>query len=319
VSGIPDDQPPTVHGALRAGRARLAGPGSGVRGETPALDAEVLLRHVLGLERGALYTHPERRLTPAEGAAYRALLERRRAGEPVAYLIGGREFMGLRFAVDRRVLVPRPETELLVERALALLEDGPRPTARRPGARRPDGRPPETGRRRTVVDVGTGSGAVAVSVAALVPRPEGVCVVGTDVSWDALQVARLNAQRLVPPDRPAVSFVQCSLLTALRGPLDLVLANLPYVPAGELSALPLPVRAFEPPGALGGGADGLDLYRALLAELPGTLAPRGAVLLECDPRQAEALGDLVAQALPDGRTAIRPDLAGRPRLVELIR
>jgi release factor glutamine methyltransferase len=290
----------TAGEALLAAGERLAGAPAPAADGTPRLDAEVLLRHVLGLDRSALYAHPERRLSEAERRRFDALVERRAAGEPVAYLTGEREFMGLPFAVDRRTLVPRPETEVLVERALALL-------AGRPGT---DDDPVR------VVDVGTGSGAIAVAVAALAPRPEGLRVFATDLSGPALAVARRNTARLLGPGRPRVDFVQGSLLEALRGPFDLVLANLPYVPSEEVPGLPASVSRYEPALALDGGPDGLDLNRALLADLEGKLRPGGGVLLECDPRQAPLLAGLVAAALPGAAVRTLRDLAGRDRVVE---
>jgi release factor glutamine methyltransferase len=295
----------TAGEALRIAGERLAGAPAPAADGTPRLDAEVLLRHVLGLDfdRSALFTHPERRLSAAERRRFDALVERREGGEPVAYLTGTREFMGLPFAVDRRALVPRPETEVLAERALAFL-------ALLAGLR-------GTGEELVrVVDVGTGSGAIAVAVAALAPRPEGLRVFATDLSGPALAVARRNAARLLGPGRPRVDFVQGSFLEALRGPFDLVLANLPYVPSGEVPGLPASVSRYEPALALDGGPDGLDLYRALLADLEAKLRPGGAVLLECDPGQAPALAGLVAAALPEAAVRILRDLAGRDRVVE---
>ncbi|HEX2324347.1 MAG TPA: peptide chain release factor N(5)-glutamine methyltransferase [Chloroflexota bacterium] len=291
----PPPEGPSVAALLRAARQRLVGAtGPGEAGESPHLDAEVLLRHVLGVSRAALLTHPQRRLTPDEVGRYQALVERRASAEPVAYLTGEREFMGLTFAVDRRTLIPRPETETLVERALPLL----------------------SGRPALVVDVGTGSGAIAVSVVALAAAPAALRVVGIDRSWEALQVGRANAARLVPAGRARPLFLQSCLLRGVRGRFDLVLANLPYVAAADLAVLPAPVARYEPRLALDGGGDGLDLYRALLADLPGRVAPGGAVLLECDPRQAGQLGALLRAALPEATVQVHRDLAGRERVVE---
>ncbi|MGH2367966.1 MAG: N5-glutamine methyltransferase family protein [Chloroflexota bacterium] len=350
---LPADR--TVREALRAGRKLLAGQQSLARGETPELDAEVLLREVLGLTRSALYTHPERRLTMEEQAHYCKLLGRRARGEPVAYLTGRREFMGLDFHVDARVLIPRPETELLVERALELLQPGPSkqfevrrlklptdPSLRTsnleprtsnwplsPEGGGGDGRraaapATDVGRRGglagavLVADVGTGSGAIAVSLAALAGEGvgAGVRVYATDVSAGALTVARANAARLLGTKQARVAFVRCHLLDAVRGPLGLIVANLPYIPTGELATLPPAVRQYEPWSALDGGPDGLDAYRALLQDASGKLLPGGALLMECDPRQAETLRGLAGAALPGAETAIHGDLAGRERIVE---
>lgn len=345
--------------ALSHGQAYLAGVGRQLRGDTPALDAEVLLRHLLGLSRAALYTYPDRRLTVPQWERYQDWLSRRGAAEPVSHITGEREFMGLVFAVDRRVLVPRPETEALVERALALLSgpsDGvssahPRAhrsagTAAEPSAGTLDGEGTPAGSTagRSVVDVGTGSGAIAVSLAALATVP--LRLYATDRSRPALEVARQNARRLlgrpagalgetvsretVSPSAPTaddrrpslgaaesvIHFIHCSLVDALRGPFDLVLANLPYVPTGEIPGLPATVRRYEPLTALDGGEDGLDLYRALLADLPGKLRTGATLLLECGPNQVPALRGLLREALPDAQTEVVPDLAGRGRVVQ---
>jgi release factor glutamine methyltransferase len=292
----------TVGEARRRAGERLARAPAAAADGTPGLDAEVLLGHVLGLSRSALFTRPERPLSPDERARFEALIDRRAAGEPVAYLTGSREFMGLPFAVDGRVLVPRPETEILVERALAFLAAGA----------------PDSARPLRAVDVGTGSGAIAVSLAALAPRPDALRVFAVERSPLALQVARLNAARLLDAPRRRVSFVQGSLLSALRGPFDLVLANLPYIASGELRDLPASVARFEPAMALDGGADGLDLYRALLHELkaPGGSDRRAMVLLECDPGQAPTLSALLEATLSSGGVRILADLTGRGRVVE---
>lgn len=292
----------TVRSALQ--RARLLFRERGV--ETGALDAEVLLAHVLGCGRGHLYREPDAPLGPAEQARFEELVHRRLAGEPVAYLVGRREFMGLEFKVDARVLVPRPETELLVETALVLLG-----WARPPAATVPAGLPtaPATG---IAVDVGTGSGAVAVSLARFLPQ---LRVFATDISPAALEVARENARRHGVDRR--VEFLPGSLLKPLRGrglekKAALVAANLPYIPTGELPNLPAGVRDFEPRVALDGGPDGLSPHRRLLAAAGDYLAPGGYLLLEIGPGQGETL----AQEAPAGfRSRVVRDLAGRERLV----
>jgi release factor glutamine methyltransferase len=264
--------------------------------DTPELDAEVLLRHALGVSREALFAHPERALTAADWAAYQALLARRAAGEPVAYITGHREFMGLDFLVDRHVLIPRPETELLVERALACIQG--------------------EGERQVAVDAGTGSGAIAVSLARARPR---LRVYATDTSAAALELARANAERLLGPGQAQVICLLGDLLQPVPVEVDLVAANLPYVPTPELNALPRPVRVYEPLQALDGGPDGLDPYRRLLRQVPAYLKAGGVLLMECDPRQAPTLRALAEQALPEATVSIHRDLAGRDRLVEVRR
>jgi release factor glutamine methyltransferase len=243
------------------------------------LDAELLLAHVLATDRAALHREPEL-IVPADAAsAFAALAARRRAGEPVAYLIGRRGFRRLELAVDPRVLIPRPETEHLVEAALVLPE----------GAR--------------VVDVGTGSGAVALALADERPDLE---VLGVDVSEDALVVARANAGRLGLD----VAFASSNLLAGVTGRVDAVVANLPYVPDGE--PLMADVAGYEPALALRGGPDGLDVVRELVVEA----ALRGApfLALEVGAGQAPAVAALLGQCgwAHVGRVL---DLAGIERVV----
>lgn len=285
---------PTVREALREATALLAGRSSPVREDTPRLDALLLLVHALDVSRSWLLARPERPLLPAEAAAFAALEARRMSGEPVAYITGRKAFMGHTFAVDRRVLIPRPETELLVEIAHARLAAG--------------------GQDQVAADIGTGSGAIAVSLAALLPR---LRVWAVDASASALAVARHNAWRILDRDASRVRFAHGSLLEALPEPVRLIAANLPYIQAGRLQALPVPVRAFEPAAALDGGGDGLDLYRRLLAQLPGRLLPGGVVLMECDPAQASVLACLASASMPGAQATVHQDLAGQDRIVEL--
>lgn len=277
---------PTIANALRAAHDRLAAAGV----ETPRLDAEVLLRHVLGLDRAALFARLRDRLTPADASAFTELVARRRTGEPVAYLTGEREFMGLPFIVRPGVLIPRPETELLVEWALAWL-------ANRASA--------------TILDVGTGSGAIALSLAAHLRGAQRATIVAADVSATALAVAAENRARLGLDAR--VRLVRGDLAAWCGGPVDLLLANLPYLRPDQVAANS-DLRC-EPPLALVGGPDGLALVRRLVADAPRLLAPDGALGLEIDPSQAEAVPTLIAATLPGAAIAVRPDLAGLPRHV----
>lgn len=256
---------------------------------SPRVDAEVLLSFVLGCDRLALYREPGREIAAAQVARFEELVARRAAGEPVAYLTGEKEFMGLRFTVTPAVLIPRPETELLVETAVSLLAGTAAPV---------------------VADVGTGSGAVAVSLAVILPAAQ---VMAVDVSAAALAVARENACRHGVADR--VAFYQGDLLVPfLAGgkAFDLVAANLPYVPSGEMAGLPGPVR-YEPALALDGGPDGLALYRCLVPQAARVLRPGGHLLMEIDPRQSEAVLALLPALTWRARTV--PDLTGRTRLV----
>jgi release factor glutamine methyltransferase len=276
----------TIADVLRAATKRLAEQGF----PSPRLDAEVLLRHVLGLDRTAFFLQLHDPLSPADRHRFEALLARRLAGEPVAYLTGEREFMGLPFAVGPGVLVPRPETELLVEWALTWLTDRA---------------------HATVVDVGTGSGAIALSLAYHLAGNTGYRIIGADISRAALRFAQKNRSRLGLERR--VHLVCGDLVAWCRGPVDLILANLPYLRPDQIAANP--DLAAEPRLSLEAGPNGLDLYRRLLADTGRVLAAGGAIGLEIDPSQADAAIALVRAALPDARITVRPDLAGLPRHV----
>ncbi|HYW28656.1 MAG TPA: peptide chain release factor N(5)-glutamine methyltransferase [Gaiellales bacterium] len=254
---------------------------------TARLDAELLLSHGLSLSRLELYTQFDRPLTDGELAACRELVRRRGAREPVAYVIGHWGFRRLDLAVDSRVLVPRPETELVVERCLQLLE----------GTEGPE-----------VVDVGTGSGAIALALKD--ERPD-VGVTACDVSEDALLVASENAQRLGLD----VGFVRSDLLASVEGgPFDLIVSNPPYVASAEIAALEPEVADHEPRLATVAGEDGLEVYRRLLPQAAERLASGGWLVLECGVGQPPAL---VAQLreLGYGDPAVDRDLSGIDRVV----
>ena len=276
--------------------------------DTPRLDAEVLLAHVLGVGRTGVLAHTDAPVGDGSANTFRALITRRLAAEPVAYLRGIREFHGLAFSVDGRVLIPRPETEQLVDlgfdRVRSILTGAPRP----PGA-------PEI----RVWDVATGSGAIAVALAALLRRRgylDEVRLVASDISADALALALENAVAHGVADR--VELVRGDLLDIPEAaPVDLLLANLPYIPSGALAGLPAEVRA-EPAIALDGGPDGMDLIHRLLAGLPGVLLPGGRALLEMGADQADLMTAAVAAELPTAWTSvIHRDLADRPRVAEV--
>lgn len=264
----------TLQQALARASSRLAG--AGVEG--PRLDAELLLAEVLGLDRGQLVLRAREALDVAVLERFDALLQRREAREPVAYILGRKPFRNIELAVDRRVLIPRPETELLVEVGLALP----------PGSR--------------VADVGTGSGAVALALKSERPDLE---VVGTDLSADAVSVARANAVRL----GLEVQFLQGDLLAGVGQNFDAVLANLPYVATGS-SELAAEIVLYEPAQALFAGPDGLAEISRLIAMLDAV----ALVGIEVAFDQAEAVGGLLAAA---GYTAVERlrDLAGRERVV----
>ena len=295
MTGLADSSAPaapaaqqwTVLDVIRWTAARF-----GERGlATPRLDAELIVAHVLALPRIQLYVQSDRPLLATELADIRALIKRRQAGESVAYLVGKKEFWGLELAVDARVLVPRPDTETLIEEARARLEGVEAPR---------------------IADVGTGSGALAVTLAKL--RPDAV-VFASDVSAGALEVARGNAERL----GVAVTFLEGDLAAPLlpHAPFRLIVANLPYIPSADLAALPPEVRA-EPALALDGGADGLDLVRRLIGAATAQLAAGGALALEIGAGQAAATSALLTGA-GFVEISLRPDLAGVERVVAGVR
>jgi release factor glutamine methyltransferase len=264
----------TIGEALTAGAARLAAAGV----DTPRLDAEVLLAWVLNVDRGRLVIDRDVALDGVAAERFEALLVRREAREPVAYILGRRAFRRLELLVDRRVLIPRPETELLVEVGLGLAR----------GSR--------------VVDVGTGSGAVALALAD--ERPD-LVVSGCDVSADALEVARANAVGLGLD----VAFVRSDLLDGLQH-ADALLANLPYVADG--AELPPEITRYEPAGALFAGPDGLDLIRRLVLAVSGPTV--GLLALEIGPEQAAEVSQLLWDA-GFAEVGVRHDLAGLERVV----
>lgn len=271
----------TAADAIREAAAALA-----TTSDTARLDAELLLAHALGVTRSELLLRHMRDPAPA---GFAALVDRRLGHEPVAYILGEQEFFGLPFRVSPAVLIPRGDSEVLVEAALAA----------RPGAAR-------------VLDCGTGSGALLLAVLHGLPQASGV---GIDRSAAALAVAADNARRLGLAERAAMTLADwhcAGWADGLAGPFDLVLANPPYVEAD--ADLAPSVRAHEPAGALFAGADGLDDYRVLIPQLPGLLAPGGAALVEIGYTQAEAVTAIAAQA---GLTAgLHHDLGGRPRVLE---
>ncbi|HUQ44799.1 MAG TPA: peptide chain release factor N(5)-glutamine methyltransferase [Candidatus Limnocylindria bacterium] len=290
---------------LDLGVAQLRESGS----ETARLDAELLLAHALDAERTSVIAHWEAPVGDGAAARFMELLGRRVAGEPVAYIRGVKEFHGLAFAVDPRALIPRPETERLVE--LAELEI----VRRLIGAPRPKGSPPIT-----VIDVGTGSGAIVVSVASLLRKrkmADEVVLTAVDVNADALQLARENAVAHAVGDR--IEFETADLLPGDRSRRwDVVLANLPYVRTDVIPTLPR-ATSFEPRLALDGGDDGLRVIGRLLDQLPHGLADGGAALLEIGGDQEAGMRALAAERLPAWSCDIERDLSGLPRVAVLRR
>jgi release factor glutamine methyltransferase len=295
----PLQSPQTVAALLRMGTEQLRDAGS----DSPRLDAELLLGKVLGTDRASLLAESAAQLTASQLASYAGLLERRAAGEPVAYIRGRKEFFGREFLVDRRALIPRPETERLVELALCRLDE-----------RLATG----VASRTFMWEVGVGSGAVAVTLAAERSGAEGRWrLLATDSSADALALARSNAER----HRVAqlIEFAQADLLDwPIDERPDLLVANLPYVPTAVIPRLSV-ASSFEPRLALDGGSDGLVVIRRLLGQLGGVLAAGGQALLEIGADQAEPLRATMAEALPGWQLDVHADLAGQPRVAELWR
>jgi release factor glutamine methyltransferase len=282
---------PTLLDVLRLSTSFLAQRGS----ESARLDAELLTAHSLGLRRLDLYLQFDRPLREEELKPIRALLRRRAQGEPVAYLVGQREFYGRTFRVSPAVLIPRPDTETLIEAALAWARQ-----------QRPDA-------ALRIADAGTGSGCIAVTMCAELPATSAVA---SDVSADALGVARDNAQQLGVAERITLVHGEWAAPLQPHAPYDMLLSNPPYVSAGEMDELAADVRNYEPRGALTAGDDGMDAYRALLRDAPALLAPQAYVAVEVDPRRAGAVEALVGETWP--RAAVRRirDLTDRDRVVE---
>jgi release factor glutamine methyltransferase len=284
---------PTLIEVLRLSTSFLAQRGI----ESARLDAELLTAHGLGLRRLDVYLQHDRPLREAELEPIRALLRRRAHGEPVAYLLGEREFYGRRFRVTPAVLIPRPDTEALVDAALAW--------ARQRGAPAP----------LRIADAGTGSGCIALTLCAELPV---ATAVACDVSAEALAVAGDNAERLGVADR--VTLVQGEWTAPLRqhAPFDMLLSNPPYVTEAEVDELAEDVRNYEPRAALAAGPDGMSAYRALLADAAQLLAPAAYVAVEVDPRRAAAVAALLAATLPAATIRRLPDLTQRDRVVEAV-
>ena len=287
-----------VRAALKEARARMRD--AGVASHT--LAAELLLMHTLGHDRAWLYTHPEALLEPAEAEKYFSLVARRVAGEPTQYLTGRQEFWGLEFEVNPSVLIPRPETEHVVEVALERL-----------GAQ-------ESSSPLRIADVCTGSGCLAVALARELPEAE---VWATDTSAEALEVARCNASRLAVDGR--IHFVQCNLVEALLHgsgianhescAFDLIVSNPPYVARSEAAQLPREVRDYEPERALFAGESGLEIYAPLTRQAEKLLRAGGILVLELGYNALDHVRTLLRAEDRWHRVHVANDLAGIPRVV----
>jgi len=265
--------------------------------DTPALDASVLIAHIVRKPRTWVLAHPEIFLTKEQQDQLASALERLERGEPLPYVLGHWEFFGLDLDITPDVLIPRPETELLVEKAIVWLQSSPE--------------------RRTVADIGTGSGAIAIAIAMHVPD---AYVLATDISLPALKTAKHNAEKFGVASR--VDCVQCDLLPPHPDPLptalhfDLICANLPYIPTDTLKRLPIFGR--EPALALDGGEDGLCLIRRLLEIAPEWLAPNGMLLLEIEANQGLKALSLAYDSFSGATIHLHQDLAHNDRLLEIV-
>lgn len=275
----------TIDQARRAVAAKFRAAGI----DSPDLDARILVGHALSLDHAALAAAGARRLDAREQTAVAALADRRLKREPVARIVGSKEFWSLTLRVDSTTLVPRPETETVVDAALAAIAaHGPRSAV------------------ELIADLGTGSGALILALLAELPNAFGV---GTDTSLGALAVARDNARR---SGLTRAKLVACDLAAALGGSFDLIVSNPPYIASGDIAALAPEVRDFDPRPALDGGPDGLGCYRAIAATVPALLRPGGALVVELGAGQAEAVAALFSAAGLAPSPA-HPDVGGVPR------
>ena len=256
--------------------------------ESASLTAEVLLRHVLGISRVRLFQDSDTEITSEQYARFAILVERHIQGEPVAYLTGRKEFYGLDFHVDRSVLIPRPETEFLVEKALEIA-----------GGKN----------KFTIADIGTGSGAIAITLAINLP---GVVIYAVDISAQAIMTARENAVRHLVEAR--IRFIQGDLLQSLPEPVDLIIANLPYVRQADLAE---PSIKYEPRTALDGGPDGLDVIRRFIPQISSKIKTGGTVLMEIGMGQSEPVVALLRMQYPQAKLDLFKDFNGIERVVRM--
>ena len=280
---------PTLREFLRDTRQRLEDVGA----PEPRLESEVILTDVLGVPRHRIYAYQDDSIPVEAVDTLEKAVQRRLKREPLAYILGHREFYGVDLIVGPGVLVPRPETEMLVERALLVCLE----RMHKPGL--------------VVADVGTGSGGIAVNLAMHLP---GVQIYATDISADALDVARANVDKFGLGER--ITLVNGDLLEPLPGRVDVLVANLPYIPSERLQELQ-PELAWEPQGALDGGSDGMTLLRRLMGQAAGKLAEDGVMLLEIDHGQGNALQRLGATLFPGAAMCVENDLAGLERVFVL--
>ena len=280
---------PTIEAARRA----LAAQFKSAAIESAELDARILAGHVLGLDLTGLISAAQRQLTPDESARLAQFAHRRLAGEPVARIVGEKEFWGLPLQLSAATLVPRPDTETVVELALERLRAGG-----------------NLDRVLRIADLGTGSGAILLALLSELPAAQGF---GTDISHAALQTARANAARAGLSDR--ATFLACDYASGLVGPFDLIVSNPPYIRTADIDGLAAEVRNHDPPAALDGGADGLDAYRALIPQAVPLLASGAVLVVEAGAGQSAQILALMTAAGLTALNAPKADLAGIPRAV----
>jgi len=258
--------------------------------DTPILDSRTFLADLLGWTIAQVMAYPEAVLSEEQEKNFETRLRRLAVGEPLPYVLGHQDFFGLEFLVNSAVLIPRPETELLAEKALSWLQDHPD--------------------KRRALDVGTGSGIIAISLLRYTPD---LRIVATDICWESLMVARKNIQQHLP--KGSLQLLQCDLLDGICEKFDLICANLPYIPGETLKKLR--VYDWEPEIALNGGVDGLDFIRMLLAAAPGKIASGGLILLEIEATQGTRAFRLAEAVFPHAEIRILPDLSGHDRVVQI--
>ena len=279
----------TVHAARRALAARFKADGN----DSAELDARLLVGAALGRDLTGLITAANRTIASDESERLENFAQRRLSGEPIARIIGTREFWGLPLKLSAATLVPRPDTETIVERALELLrEDG------------------TAGKTLRIADLGTGTGAILLALLSELPNAHGF---GTDISMEALQTARENAAQLGLADR--ATFIACDYASALDGAFDLIVSNPPYIPSADIAGLAVEVRDHDPRAALDGGVDGLDAYRALIRQSVGLLAPNAVLVVEAGQGQATDIEALMTAAGLSPTGPPKRDLGGIPRAV----
>jgi release factor glutamine methyltransferase len=280
---------PTIEATRRALAARLKSAAI----ESAELDARILTGHALGLDLTGMISAAQRQLTSNESARLEEFARRRLAGEPVARILGEKEFWGLPLQLSSATLVPRPDTETVVELALELV--------------RADG---DLNRPLRIADLGTGSGAILLALLSELPAAQGF---GTDISAAALHTASANAARAGLTKR--ATFVACDYASGLSGPFNLIVSNPPYIRTADINSLAVEVRNHDPPAALDGGADGLDAYRALIPQAASLLAPGAALVVEAGEGQSAQIQALMTAAGLMPVIAPKADLAGIPRAV----